>query len=206
MEISPDMYRRMSHGAQRTMDKAFTNKFKITADGTILRQEGNSLRSLRIKWTKPRMLLKCSRLRLSQNAIRAWKIAKPYYHKNGKKLVNPHFRPCPKSVVEKTQPITYARTKSEMIKGAFAYFKDGVIVPSTNPRDWVTFEPLFTYDQVTGDGVLPATPTFRYGSSKKAQTSHLRSITDNTRKRLENALSSNNSSNASSHSDLRSGF
>ena len=184
MEIPPDMYRRMSYIAQKTMDKAFTNKFKIASDGTILRQEGNGLRSRRIKWVKPRARLKCSRLRLSQNAIRAWKFAKPYYHEDGKKLVNPHFRTCAKSVVEKRQPITYAETKAQMVKGsgAFAYWKDGVIVPSTNPKDWDTFEPLMKYNQATGDGILPAVPTFSRGARKKVQTSHLRSLTDNSGK------------------------
>lgn len=158
MEIPSDMQDRIKPYILKDMEKL--GKFKITANGRLLRQEGNSWRSKRVNWVSPKKPRHCQ-LHLSQSHLKAWKYGRPWYNssKNGE-LVNPHFRNVPDKVVEKTQPKVYSRNKKDLLKGSFAYCAKGVIVPSTMDRDWLEFEPMISWERNTGEGVAPPFPSF----------------------------------------------
>lgn len=157
MEITADMQDRIKPYVLKDMIE--TGKFKATANGRLLRQEGNSYRSKRVKWTNPKKARQC-RLYLSQNQLRAWKYGRPWYEKSESgDLINPRYRQVPDVVVEKTQPAVYTSIKKGSEK-AFAYIRNGVIVPSTRKRNWREFEPMIEYDGLTGEGIVPSFPSF----------------------------------------------
>jgi hypothetical protein len=150
-EITEDLLNSMDSKARDTILSISISggKFKRSRSGKIYRQEPNSYRS-NLVWTHSD---KTAHLRLSHKRIMLWRAVEPVF-KDG--LSSPTFQEVPRSLLFKEEKLkTLIKKKKDLSTRYFALNYLGVIIPTTNRKNWVEFEPLATYDRATGDKHLP---------------------------------------------------
>lgn len=189
LEIPPDMVRRMSKEAVAEIESQVGRRFRRLGNGVLVRQEGNSFKSDRLRWKKPkgkdRSRWRCAWLRSSSKYIRAWQAVRPVWElpasqDRPKASDRAKFRTLPKRVADELSwPRTYATTQSQVQDRFFAYRHEQMAVASANPRNWQDFEPLMRLARHTTDCLVPRRPSLQRAGRPRPHESRPEALESN---------------------------